>query len=290
MSSADEYFDIPRLPDEASFPTFVGAVSPFAQQQEDPVNQSSKSPAASSTPLSNAIPEGQQEEANLSSALEEGRADSPSSSIFSVDYWQFYFNVTTAQVGSRIKASFMPQTSELERLFSTSPVDLYGPFWITITIVFLYSIIGYFSSSEASSGVVIAKASTLFLTMLYLVPLLQTSFLFVLRVMKRTNNDPANSRYTKLSFLQLFLTLISYFGYTLSPYIFSAILSSFPLSAWHWIVNVAAALLSSIVYFVNSQTFFEAWLDGLFLGFAKYSIFAFHAIISICAVLIILHS
>ncbi|KAG0050792.1 hypothetical protein BGZ83_004421 [Gryganskiella cystojenkinii] len=55
--------------------------------------------------------------------------------IWSVEYYAKFFDVDTAQVMERCLASVIPKENFLE-LMSGSP-DLYGPFWISTTVVFV---------------------------------------------------------------------------------------------------------------------------------------------------------
>src|SRR3990167_711836 len=50
-------------------------------------------------------------------------------SVFSIAYWQEYFDVTENEIVSKVKASLNPLTSDFERLIEQK-VDLYGPLWV----------------------------------------------------------------------------------------------------------------------------------------------------------------
>ena len=59
--------------------------------------------------------------------LEQGSSfAAPKDSLFSIAFWRHYFDVNTDQVLKRILAAFQPQSSELERIFSTNPFDLFA--------------------------------------------------------------------------------------------------------------------------------------------------------------------
>jgi len=56
-------------------------------------------------------------------------------SILTVDYWKEYFDVTESEILSKFKAGLNPTTNIFEQLIDQK-VDLYGPFWISTTLIF----------------------------------------------------------------------------------------------------------------------------------------------------------
>ncbi|EGR27849.1 Yip1 domain protein [Ichthyophthirius multifiliis] len=59
--------------------------------------------------------------------------------ILSVEYYQPYFNITSNEIIKRIKCCFVPTKPEFLNIIKQNP-DLWGPFWILTTVVFmLYS-------------------------------------------------------------------------------------------------------------------------------------------------------
>lgn len=62
-------------------------------------------------------------------------------SFFSIEYYQQFFNVDTEMVRERIVSSIIPKRAPatyLKQNIGTNP-DLYGPFWIVVTLVSVYS-------------------------------------------------------------------------------------------------------------------------------------------------------
>lgn len=58
-------------------------------------------------------------------------------SFFSIEYYQQYFNVDTTIVMERIMSSMIPRrapSTYLKQNIGRNP-DLYGPFWIVVTLV-----------------------------------------------------------------------------------------------------------------------------------------------------------
>ena len=60
----------------------------------------------------------------------------PLCGIFSVDYWKQYFDVSEEEVKHKLQACLNPTTSTFEQLIEQK-VDLYGPFWICTTFIFV---------------------------------------------------------------------------------------------------------------------------------------------------------
>lgn len=61
----------------------------------------------------------------------------PSHSLFTIEYYQRFFNVDTTMVVDRIASSMIPKRAPVNYLkqhIGTNP-DLYGPFWIVVTLV-----------------------------------------------------------------------------------------------------------------------------------------------------------
>lgn len=55
--------------------------------------------------------------------------------VFSINYWREYFDVTEQEITAKVKAAVNPTTNEFEQLIEAK-VDLYGPFWISTTLIF----------------------------------------------------------------------------------------------------------------------------------------------------------
>jgi len=85
------------------------------------------STVASSTPIYNEAPD----------------SDRPSYSIWSLEYYQQLFDVNTNQVTERILWAMVPKpgVNYLQQHIQSKP-DLYGPFWICVTLVFTIAISG----------------------------------------------------------------------------------------------------------------------------------------------------
>jgi hypothetical protein len=64
-----------------------------------------------------------------------------------MEYYQQYFNVNTSDVQSRIIASMVPTFSSNYLITKIRPnPDLYGPFWVSTTLIFTIAIAGNIQS------------------------------------------------------------------------------------------------------------------------------------------------
>ncbi|KAK8943367.1 hypothetical protein KSP40_PGU022473 [Platanthera guangdongensis] len=62
---------------------------------------------------------------------------------FTVDAYKLYFDVDTSDVLERIRESLLPFKSSFMEMTANNP-DLYGPFWICTTLIFVAASIGTF--------------------------------------------------------------------------------------------------------------------------------------------------
>ena len=76
----------------------------------------------------------------------EAQRSTGSSSFWSIKYYQPLFDVDTVQVLNRIKGSLLPRPKgAFFELVAANP-DLYGPFWISTTLIFAMAITGNLAS------------------------------------------------------------------------------------------------------------------------------------------------
>ena len=76
---------------------------------------------------------------NLSTAQQDSNTTT-SSSIFSIDYYKQFFNVTTQDVINRILMAINPANANF--ISEADPPDLYGPIWVSSTSIFFMLILG----------------------------------------------------------------------------------------------------------------------------------------------------
>ncbi|XP_067929898.1 protein YIPF1-like [Watersipora subatra] len=84
---------------------------------------------------------------------DQGASNKPAPSIFSLAYYQQFFDVDTGDVGRRLLGSMVPNPKRnyLEYVIRPKP-DLYGPFWVCATLTFSIAITGNMADFFATSG------------------------------------------------------------------------------------------------------------------------------------------
>nr|CAG4646539.1 EOG090X0CJ3 [Macrothrix elegans] len=165
-------------------------------------------------------------------------------SMLSWAFYQRYFDVDTPQVKERVIWSFVPRPSKdtLTNYIRPSP-DLYGPFWVCVTLVFCIAIMGNISDYMHTGGEgqhwrydfrkVSISASTIFSYSL-LVPL----FLWVFLWWRRKEGEQAPLR---------LMEIICLYGYSLAIYIPISVLWTIPFAFIQWTLVLVGATLSGSV-------------------------------------------
>nr|CAG4648208.1 EOG090X0CJ3 [Moina brachiata]SVE93235.1 EOG090X0CJ3 [Moina brachiata] len=175
----------------------------------------------------------------------ETTSEQPKLSMLSWGYYQRYFDVDTEQVKERLMWSFLPRPSKdtLTHFIRPSP-DLYGPFWVCVTLVFCIAIMGNISDYLQSGGEgqhwrydfrkVSISATSIFIYAL-LVPFFLWGFLWW--------RKPEGSQ-SPLALTEI----VSLYGYSLAIYIPISVLWTIPLPFIQWsLVIVGAALSGSVI-------------------------------------------
>ncbi|KAL6587055.1 hypothetical protein OROMI_000033 [Orobanche minor] len=179
--------------------------------------------------------------------------------IFSVSSYKAYFDVYTSDVLERIKDSLLPFSGTFNEKTSNSP-DLYGPFWICTTLIFVAASIGtfvtYISNKIKSKNWeydinVVQWSAGLFYGYVTVVPLL-------LYVVLKYFSAPSG-------LVQLFCL----YGYSLFVFIPALCLSIVPVEIFRWVV---AGIMSAFFVAVNLRAHIvsagERWfliVAGIFL-------------------------
>ncbi|XP_013880919.1 protein YIPF2 [Austrofundulus limnaeus] len=170
----------------------------------------------------------------------------PSGGFWTFEYYQSFFNVDTLQVLDRVKGSVMPLPGRnfIKHYLRSNP-DLYGPFWICMTLVFSVAISGNLSTFLRQMGnssyhyrpqfhrVTIA-AIAIFLYA-WLVPVGLWAFL--------TWRQGAERQIGGYSFLET----VCVYGYSLFIFIPTSILWIIPLEWLQWALIVVAMVISGSV-------------------------------------------
>ncbi|XP_034046048.1 protein YIPF2 [Thalassophryne amazonica] len=170
----------------------------------------------------------------------------PSSGFWTFEYYQSFFNVDTMQVLDRVKGSMLPLPGRnFVKHFLRNNPDLYGPFWICVTLVFSVTISGNLSTFLSKMGnssyhyrpqfhrVTIAA----FVIFLYawLVPIGLWGFL--------TWRQGGERQIRGYSFLET----VCVYGYSLFIYIPTSVLWIIPNEWFQWTLILVAILISGSV-------------------------------------------
>ncbi|XP_046843401.1 protein YIPF1-like [Xenia sp. Carnegie-2017] len=171
--------------------------------------------------------------------------------FWTFEYYQTFFDIDTSQVLKRILGSMVPVK---KRNFLTTQIrsnpDLYGPFWICVTLVVTIAITGNLASYLVHVGEhkwsynfhKITLAAVAVFGYAWLVPI------FVWAVLTWRGNTAAYS----------FLEIICVYGYSLSIFVPISILWVIPLELVRWILVVVGLCLSGAVLVL---TFWSAVRD-----------------------------
>ncbi|KAH8387875.1 hypothetical protein KR093_009998 [Drosophila rubida] len=176
-------------------------------------------------------------------------------SFLTIEYYQQFFNVDTYMVLERIVNSMIPKRAAANYLrmnIGENP-DLYGPFWITTTLIFSIAISGnianYFQMANDSYQwhynfhLVSYAATCIFLYANILPAVLWALFKYSLKPV-----DQADAMETdNASYTPSLLSLMCVYGYSLAIYIPVSILWMINISLLQWLLVITAAMLSGTV-------------------------------------------
>ncbi|KAL5016089.1 hypothetical protein ScPMuIL_005678 [Solemya velum] len=205
-----------------------------------------------------------------------------SPSFWKFEYYQQFFDVDTSQVLERIVGSMLPQPRKnyLKTKIRPNP-DLYGPFWICLTLVFTTAIAGNLANylQSAEEGYVwrydfhkVTFSATAIFAYWWLIP---TGLVALLWWRK---SDAGYS----------FLEILCVYGYSLAIYIPISILWVIQVNWLQWSLVIVGALLSGSVLLL---TFWPAIRDDnkQIAWITMALIFAFHAALAVGFVLYFFH-
>lgn len=168
------------------------------------------------------------------------------SGFWTFEYYQSFFNVDTMQVLDRVKGSVMPLPGRnfIKHHIRSNP-DLYGPFWICVTLVFSMAISGNLSTFLSKMGDSqyhyrpqfhrVTIAAVMIFLYAWLVPLGVWGFL--------TWRQGAERQTGGYSFLET----VCVYGYSLFIYIPTSVLWIIPLDWLRWLLILVAMVISGSV-------------------------------------------
>ncbi|XP_045778340.1 protein YIPF1 [Maniola jurtina] len=172
--------------------------------------------------------------------------------FWTIEYYQKYFDVQTSEVVERIVSSVLPQKvsrNYFDERIKGKP-DLYGPIWISVTLIFTIAVSGNISNylQHANTTVhwrynyhLVSYAATAILCYVWLVPLALWAAL------KWTATDTQDEIETQVSSSPSMISLFCLYGYSLSIYIPVAVLWTIQVSWLQWLFVLMAAFVSGAV-------------------------------------------
>ncbi|XP_017095187.2 protein YIPF1 [Drosophila bipectinata] len=176
-------------------------------------------------------------------------------SFLTIEYYQQFFNVDTYMVLERIVNSMIPKRAAgnyLRMNIGENP-DLYGPFWITVTLIFSIAISGNIASYLQQANdkytwhynfhLVSYAATCIFLYANILPAILWALFKYSLKPVDASDAVETDSA----SYTPSLLSLMCIYGYSLAIYIPVSILWVINISVLQWLLVITAALLSGTV-------------------------------------------
>ncbi|KAJ8436825.1 hypothetical protein Cgig2_032053 [Carnegiea gigantea] len=161
--------------------------------------------------------------------------------VFSVAAYKPYFDVDTSDVLERIKESLFPWKGSFAEMISNNP-DLYGPFWICTTLIFIAASMGTIvtyvahklKNKEWNYDISLMTWSAgLFYGYVILIPV---CLYFILKYFSAPSG-----------LVQLFCL----YGYSLFVFIPAMCLSVVPLEIVRWIVAAVAGFMSASFVAIN---------------------------------------
>jgi protein YIPF1/2 len=201
-----------------------------------------------------------------------GASQPPKVTIFQIEYYQKFFNIDTSEVVERIYKSVVPRkvtSTYLKTHLGVNP-DLYGPFWITATLIFAIGISGnianFFQHDHNSDFKwhynfhLISFAATCIIMYVCLMPAIIWGVLkstvvidqdidtdieaVSVTFMRILCTDDKFDFYFQAPYLPSLLTLVCLYGYSLSAYVPVTILWTIQVSFIQWTLVITAALVS----------------------------------------------
>ena len=170
-------------------------------------------------------------------------------SFWTLEYYQQFFDVDTKDVIDRIVASVTPKRDNTLKYHLRDKPDLYGPFWITVTLIFTIAISGNIADylHHASPQYhwkydfhLVSYAATAIYVYVLLIPFALWGFL-------KWSSDVSDLGGLESGTTPGALELICIYGYSLFIYIPVSILWSIQINLLQWLLVLIGALVSGSV-------------------------------------------
>lgn len=175
---------------------------------------------------------------NDSRAENKESQDDSNASVWTLNYYRRFFDVNTQQVAQRLFKALMP----LQQFYTEeSKPDLYGPFWISTTLIFLMAAAGnfanYLSHDDATEWsydfTKLTVAATCLYAIITVVPLCVWFFL-----------DRVGSK-------KGLVEVISVYGYSLFVFVPTSIICVLPSNFVRWISVIVSFGMSTLFLLRN---------------------------------------
>ncbi|XP_063983251.1 protein YIPF1 [Diachasmimorpha longicaudata] len=178
--------------------------------------------------------------------------NSTSRNFWTIEYYQKFFNVNTNDVFQRIKKSMIPHGPDNYLLSHIRPnPDLYGPFWICVTLIFAIAVSGNLANylQSAYTGQhhwryefhMVSYAATCICLYVWLVPM---GLWAAVKWTHEPSDTSLDAELIESNEPPGLLELLCLYGYSLSIYIPTAFLWTIQIGSLQWILVGVAAILS----------------------------------------------
>jgi len=164
-------------------------------------------------------------------------------SVFSLSYYVRLFDVDTDEVVARLGWSILPRphfTTNFAKTTIKAKPDLYGPFWISVTLIFSVAIAGnvasYFQMTKDSHWHYDFHKVTVSAAVVFLYVTLVPSGIFAILWSGNTS--------TEASAKPSFILLLCIFGYSLLPLIPASLLWLIQISMLQWALVLLCFIMS----------------------------------------------
>ncbi|KAB0800141.1 hypothetical protein PPYR_08021 [Photinus pyralis] len=175
--------------------------------------------------------------------------DGTSKAFWTLNYYQQFFDVDTSEVVERLWSSVIPKGNKLMSNQIKLKPDLYGPFWISMTLIFTIAISGNVASYLQHANEqyhwkynfhLVSYASTAIVIYVSIIPL-------VLWGLLKWTIESSELEQLVEETISTPLELACVYGYSLFIYIPVSILCSIQIMWLQWILVLIATVLSGAV-------------------------------------------
>ncbi|CDW76090.1 yip1 domain containing protein [Stylonychia lemnae] len=172
----------------------------------------------------------------------------------SIDFFQVYFDVSTADIIGRLIASLIPFNRKFYTMYKSKP-DLYGPMWIYTTLIIVLTVAGnyslYLQSDKTQKFVYKFNFIPIAATVIYSAGL---GLPFALKLLMKFMG--ANF------FSGSFIEILGIYAYSFTSFLFTAFVCAFPISGLQWGFLIYSAVTSTGFLMVTYWNDLQESLDA----------------------------